>query len=85
MTDLLCTERAAPRCQITCRDTDDSEYWLARLNAADREDCEALLDAMFGLGSRLYMRCIPHAHVADRQAEGMRVFAERFGEPFVPF
>lgn len=43
-----------PETDLTCRDTNDPQYWADRLRAADKGDCERLLDAMFDL--RLGMR-----------------------------
>ena len=70
---------------ITCRDTDDPEYWGARLNAADREDYEALLDSMLGLSARLASKGIPAPWVSERMAEGMDIYLARFGDAYVPF
>lgn len=70
---------------ITCRDTDDREYWADRLNAADQEDCEALLFSMLKLGIRLRDKGIPAPGTDARLDEGEAIYAARFGEVFVPF
>ncbi len=70
---------------ITCKDTDDPEYWAARLNAADQKACESLIDAMLELSTRLACKAIPHPGVSDRITEAMDLYYERFGDCYIPF
>lgn len=71
--------------KITCRDTDDSEYWLARLNAADQDECDILIDSMLGLSIRLNRKGISANFLSKRIDEGMDLYLDRFGVPYIPF
>ncbi len=70
---------------ITCRDTDDQEYWAARLFAADCDDCEALLDSMLDLSMRMTRKGIPAPWLSERMMEGKVIYLARFSESYVPF
>jgi len=77
-------ERAAAL-ELTCRDTDDPEYWAERLRGADKGDCERLLDAMFDHRMNMMMKGIPTPGADARCDEGLAIFQERFDEGYLPF
>jgi len=70
---------------LTCRDTNDPQYWADRLRAADKGECERLLDAMFDLRLGMRAKGIPTPGADARCDEGMALFEERFGEHYLPF
>lgn len=70
---------------LTCRDTNDPQYWADRLRAADKGECERLLDAMFGLKYRMRVKGIPTPGANARCDEGVAIFEQRFGGGYVPF
>lgn len=70
---------------LTCRDTNDPQYWADRLRAADKGECERLLDAMFGLKYRMRIKGIPTPGANARCDEGVAIFEQRFGGFYVPF
>lgn len=74
-----------PETDLTCRDTNDPQYWADRLRVADKEECERLLYAMFGLKYRMRAKGIPTPGADARCDEGVALFEERFGEFYAPF
>lgn len=70
---------------LTCRDTDDKDYWEDRLNKADRNICEKMLGELIEIIARRAVRGIPSYWLEDRRIEGENIFHARFGENFIPF